>query len=218
MVVPGVVLVAEHIRKVAKKKNGNSAAVESQIEQYLKDPLSERRTTAAIQKDLDEIGILCLSEEPDNRELWKIYADDGNGVCLMLQSLEIFPAKSVGPIYGPFDVKYSDGDKAPYDPRRDPLVQSDDHLLRKRTQWAYQKEWRFIRHRYGNHSTVGFYPLPASALIGLIFGWRLNPEEITEIRRWANAGPFRPRLFQAELRDAEIRIAGFEVKRQYSRS
>ena len=65
------------------------------------------------------MGILCLSEERDNRKLWKIYADDGKGVCLMLESLEIFPATSVGSSYGPFEVRYSDEDKKPYDPRLD---------------------------------------------------------------------------------------------------
>jgi hypothetical protein len=157
VVLPGVLLLRDHLRGLAIEKIGNlTADVENQIEQYLRDPLSERRTTEAIQKDLDEVGILCLSEERDNRKLWKIYADDGKGVCLMLKSLEIFPATSVGPIYGPFEVRYSDEDKKPYDPRLDGVAQANDHLLRKRKQWAYQKEWRFIRHRRGHHSTVGY--------------------------------------------------------------
>jgi hypothetical protein len=150
-------LLRDHLRSLAIERNGSlTDEVETQIEQYLRDPLSERRTTEAIQKDLDEVGILCLSEEPYNRELWKRYAGDGKGVCLMLESLEIFPATSGGPIYGPFEVRYSDVDKKPYDPRLDRVAQADDTLLRKSEKWSYQKEWRFIRYRRGIHSTVGY--------------------------------------------------------------
>jgi hypothetical protein len=125
----------------------------------------------------------------------------------MLQSLHIFPARSVGPIYGPFDVKYSDNNKEPYDPRRDALSQTDDHLLRKKMKWAYQKEWRFIRHRYGKHSTVGYYQLPRRALVGLIFGWRLTREDKAVISKWINAGEFHPALFDARLRGTGVRIS-----------
>jgi hypothetical protein len=209
MVLPGVVLCRDHIRGLAVERNGNlTPDVESQIEQYLRDPLSERRTTEAIQKDLDEVGILCFSEEPNNRELWKIYASDGKGVCLMLESLEIFPATPVGPIYGPFEVRYSDEDKKPYDPQIEGVTQADDHLLRKRRQWAYQKEWRFIRHRHGHHSTVGYCFLPPGALVGLIFGWKLSSDERAMICEWINAGPFHPQLFDANPNGEEVRITG----------
>jgi hypothetical protein len=218
MVLPGVVLRREHLRDLAIEKNGNlTADIESQIEQYLADPLSERRTTAAIQKDLDEVGILCLSEQPDNRELWRIYADDGKGVCLMLESLDIFPATSKGPFYGPFEVRYSDEDKKPYDPRLDRVAQADDHLLRKRAPWAYQKEWRFIRHHRGRHSTVGYCSLPQLALVGIIFGWQLSAGERAMICGWMNAGPFRPRLFEANPKGNAIHIQGITYVQHSSR-
>jgi Protein of unknown function (DUF2971) len=207
VVLRGVVLLRDHLRSLAIERNGSlTDEVETQIEQYLRDPQSERRTTEAIQKDLDEVGILCLSEEPYNRELWKRYADDGKGVCLMLESLEIFPATSSGPIYGPFEVRYSDVDKKPYDPRLDRIAQADDTLLRKSKKWSYQKEWRFIRYRRGNHSTVGYCYLPRQALVGLIFGWKLSADERAMIRQWVNAGPFRPQPFDAEPKGETIRI------------
>jgi len=208
MVLPGVVLVPEHLRELMRKRDGRlTADEESQIQQLLADPLGERGITAAIQNDLDDVGILCLSEEPNNRKLWQLYADDGKGVCLKLQSLHIFPAGSVGPIYGPFDVKYSDNNKEPYDLRRDALSQTDDHLFRKKMKWAYQKEWRFIRHRHGKHSTVGYYQLRRTALVGLIFGWRLTHEDRAVIRKWINVGEFRPALFDATLRGSTVRIS-----------
>jgi hypothetical protein len=207
MVLPGVVLLREHLRGLAIEKIGNlTTDMESRIEQYIADPLSELLTTAAIQKDLDEVGILCLSEQPDNRELWRIYADDGEGVCLMLEALNIFPATANGPIYGPFEVRYSDEDRKPYDPRLDHLIQTDDHLLRKKRRWAYQKEWRFIRYRRGRHSTVGYCRLPQQALVGVIFGWRLFPDERSTIREWINDGPFRPQLFEAHRSGDAVRI------------
>jgi hypothetical protein len=207
MVLPGVVLDREHLRELAIRKNGNlTADIESQIEQFLADPKAEQRTVAEIQNDLDDVGILCLSEEANNPKLWKLYADDGEGICLMLESLGIFPAASSGPIYGPFDVKYSDDDKRPFDPRHDQLAQTEDHLLRKTQQWAYQKEWRFIRFRYGKHSTVGYYSLPPRSVLGLIFGCKLTSDERALIREWTRLGPFRPAFFEAKAKGGSIQL------------
>jgi hypothetical protein len=92
---------------------------------------------------------------------------------------------------GPFEVVYSDDLKLPWDPRGKSyqVAQTADHLLRKGTKWAYQKEWRFIMHR-GEEPTVGFHTMPPVALRAVILGSRLTEAERAKVRDWIKAGPF----------------------------
>ena len=67
-----------HIRDLMVKAFGPlTTDRESQIEQYLADPDGESRTIADVQKYINDVGILCLSELYDDPELWRVYANDG---------------------------------------------------------------------------------------------------------------------------------------------
>ncbi len=211
MVLPGVVVVPEHVRSLTRARDPGSAPEHGfKIEQYLNDPESPRRLTEAVQDDVDKIGVLCLSEDWRNRELWRLYADDGRGLCLGLESLEVFPPGPSGLFYGPFDVVYRDCPRRPYDPRRAGVPQVEDHLLRKRTRWAYQKEWRFILVRRSGRVTVGYHSLPRGALGHLVFGWRVTERERSEVVGWIRRGPFRPALHEAFFRGSRIRVRALD--------
>ncbi len=163
-----------------------------EIERFLANPRAEEQTLEAVQGFVNRVGILCLSELHDRPELWRIYADNGRGVCLWLETLNI--ATSTHYIErGPFEVVYSDNPKHPWDPRGDKRyqnAQTEDHLLRKGTIWAYQKEWRFFMYGRADESTVGFHAIPPDALRAVILGLRLSEAEREEIRSWIKAGPF----------------------------
>ena len=185
--VPGVIIDRAHLRRMMAKKDGGrlSKARRSEIEQYLSDPAAEQRTLTAVQQYVDSVGILCLSELPDHPKLWGEYADNGRGVCLMLETLKI----AFAPEYierGPFEIIYSDDPKLAWDPRGSKTfqnAQTEDHLLRKGTKWAYEKEWRFFLH-CGEELTVGMHPLPPDALRAVILGPTLTPPERVEIGIW----------------------------------
>jgi hypothetical protein len=69
----GVVLDRKHIRDLMIKAFGPlTADRETQIEQFLANPDGERRAVAEIQKYINDVGILCLSESYDDPELWRI--------------------------------------------------------------------------------------------------------------------------------------------------
>jgi hypothetical protein len=196
-VLTGVVLDRNHIRDLMVKAFGPlTADRESQIEQYLADPEGERRTIADVQKYINDVGILCLSELYDDPELWRVYANDGKGVCLCLETLKI--AYDEHYLYrGPWQVTYSDSPKQPWDPRGDrayQLAQTEDHLLRKSSRWRYQQEWRFFMHKDAER-TVGYHPMPQEALCGIICGPRMTATDRQQLRKWIMAGPFRPTLY-----------------------
>jgi hypothetical protein len=189
---PGILLDRDSMRSLLAKKDGKlTKAREDEIERFLADPSAERRTVEEVQDYVNRVGILCLSELHEDPELWRIYADSGRGVCLCLETLQIVSAADYAE-RGPFEVMYSDDPKHPWDPRGDKsyqVAQTEDHLIRKSTKWAYQKEWRFIVHR-GRESTVGDHPMPPAALRAVILGPRLTEAEREEVTSWIKSGPF----------------------------
>lgn len=190
---PGILMDRDYMRSLmAKKDGGLTKDREDEIERFLADPVeAERRTVDEVQGYVNRAGILCLSELHEDPELWRIYADNGRGVCLCLETFEIASAPDYAE-RGPFEVRYSDDPKRPWDPRGDQsyqVAQTEDHLMRKSTKWAYQKEWRFIVTR-GSESTVGDHPMPPTALRAVILGRRLTDPERERIQSWIRSGPF----------------------------
>ena len=200
--VPGVIIDRAHLRRMMAKKDGGrlSKARRSEIEQYLSDPRAEQGTLTAVQQYVDSVGILCLSELPDHPKLWEEYADNGRGVCLMLKTLKIAFARDYIE-RGPFEIMYSDNPKLAWDPRGSKSfqnAQTEDHLLRKGTKWAYEKEWRFFLHR-GEEPTVGMHPLPPDVLLAVVLGPALTSAERVEIGTWLKTGPFAEHCNLARL-------------------
>jgi hypothetical protein len=192
-VVPGVVIDRDHLERIVRSNDENPKTErEQQLEQFLADPGAERKVTAAVQGYIDEVGILCLSELDDNSKLWGLYADDGRGVCLCLDMTKIIHTEYYR-LRGPFQVKYDDGPKQPWDPRAngDQIAQTEDHLLRKRREWEYQKEWRFILHR-NKECTVGEHSMPIDSLYAVILGRRLALDECRQVSKWIRLGPWKP--------------------------
>jgi len=190
---PGILIDRGHLRSVMAKKDGGLSKIrEDEIERFLANPKSPEQTLEAVQGFVNRVGILCLSELHDHPELWRIYADSGRGVCLCLETLKIASCTEYIE-RGPFEVLYSDNPKYPWDPRGSreyQNAQTEDHLLRKGTVWAYQKEWRFFMYGRADEATVGFHAIPLDALRAVILGPRLSEVECEQVRSWIQAGPF----------------------------
>ena len=193
-IVSGIELNREFLEDLLPLRDGAlSAGQVNQIEQFLSDPDAARRVAGEMQGYVDKVGILCLSELDDDSELWRIYADSGRGVCLQLDVTKLIESEPFL-LRGPFEVMYRDGPKSFWNPMADEesrQAQTDDHLLRKGTKWAYQKEWRFIMHR-GAEKTVGEYQMPVEALSAVILGRELTEDECTTVSDWLRTGPWGP--------------------------
>lgn len=191
---PGVLVRRKHLRRLMAEKDGSlTKAREQEIERLLKNPESEHHLTEEVQGYINRVGILCLSESADDPDLWALYAEGGHGVCLVLDTLEV-AAQYVD--RGPFEVRYSDDPKLPWDPRGSKsyqIAQTEDHLCRKATKWQSQKEWRFILHK-DREPTVGYHPMPSAALRSIILGDKLAQWERDEVLTWLSWGPFRNAL------------------------
>jgi hypothetical protein len=193
-VVPGVTVDRSYLEKLARTHFGTlTPELRIQIEQLLADPQAEKRAKADLQGSIDNVGILCLSELDDDSELWRIYADNGRGVCLRLDMTKLINREPFL-LRGPFEVTYRNGPKMIWDSQAGKdlqLAQTEDQLLRKGEQWAYQKEWRFFMHR-GADRTVSEHPMPTDALSAVILGRALTESECREVSGWIRSGPWNP--------------------------
>lgn len=194
-IVSGIELDRGYLENLLRARKGPLSAEQlNRIEQFLSDPDAGKRVVAETQGYVDNVGILCLSELDDSSELWRIYADNGRGVCLQLDMTKLIESEPYI-LRGPFEVMYRDGAKSFWDPLADDesrQAQTDDHLLRKGAKWAYQKEWRFIMHREAER-TVGEYQMPVDALSAAILGRQLTEAECKAVSHLIRTGPWSPR-------------------------
>lgn len=87
------------------------------------------------------LGIFCLAERCDNDLMWSHYGASHTGVCVgFTTALDFFRLA--------MPVHYSD-EFPVVDRNRDPNnEQLRKTLLRKSTRWAYEQEWRVIKHKH----------------------------------------------------------------------
>jgi hypothetical protein len=138
--------------------------------------------------DLDkQVGILSLTESPDNLLMWAHYADNHRGMIVEFDGNDAF-----------FNRKRTDGDEfyhlrkvvyASARPRGN-LVEMgiQEFLLTKSSDWAYEQEWRILAPlteatRVVPHSEfdVHLFPLPPACVKSVIFGARMSDNDKSTI-------------------------------------
>lgn len=92
----------------------------------------------------DFYSVICLTEKNRNYPMWAHYADDYNGICI---EYDLKDSKRDDLIWMCYPIRYVDEpDKINSESKY--LVQDDviyhEHLLKKPTDWKYEKEWRII--------------------------------------------------------------------------
>ncbi len=164
------------------------------IQQLIRDRGWEK-AAAWIQNEIDNVGILCLTENWNNARMWECYADDSRGVCL-----EFLAWDDAGLTFffgfNSFNITYSDSRE--YNLLGDPWEQAKTIVLTKSPEWSYENEWRIlIRNRLGR-CTVGDVMFPPEFLTRVIFG--KNADEATKVaaKKWIRAGRCRPELYQVQ--------------------
>lgn len=134
------------------------------------------------------VGLLCLTESPDDILMWSHYAASHRGVCLG------FRAESTS---------FNTALKVRYEPSRpviNPIFQNPDEmleraLLTKAKHWEYENEWRLIRYKAG----AGVYSFHTKALAEIILGSQIGEAEATEVRKMALSSKSRPNIRRAVL-------------------
>jgi Protein of unknown function (DUF2971) len=154
----------------------------------LNDPALSHRVSSAIQeKVIDKIGILCFSDRADSPELWDEYANGGYGACLCLSAERLLYSKE-HLAFLPAKVLYRKGPPHIWNPTmEDQSSETEATLLRKNTEWQYQREWRILW-----PDGVGDHPMPTDSLRTVILGSKLSETEKREVANWIRRGPWNP--------------------------
>ncbi|BDU70805.1 hypothetical protein GETHOR_29060 [Geothrix oryzae] len=174
------------LRLARERKNEKAVRVLSKLLRELKHSkiqpdelinyLAEKRS-AGYAKELQEIGILSLSEVNDNILMWSHYAEQHHGLCVEFLRSE---GNDLAINEKTLPIRYSI--KKP-EIAVDELVLGDDSLKKeirrsliytKSNDWSYEREWRLIVEKGNIAADIN------SQITSIIFGFKMPiPQRIT---------------------------------------
>lgn len=140
----------------------------------------------SLRAQMQEIGVLCLSETPNEILMWSHYAEYHKGFCIEFKIDETSPLKAMArpvrytDVYPSLSLKNMSADA------EESFI--DVCVYTKASQWSYEKEWRAVMPVGGK-----LYRAPA-AVSAIIFGARMSDtdkRDIYQILRLAPAIEFR---------------------------
>ena len=133
----------------------------------------EQILLAAWPKWLAESAVTCFSESPDHPLMWGHYADSHRGFCLIFE--EIADAKTQW--FG-FPVEYGKARPLVNLTKFDDPATAMSALCQKSEHWNYEREQRMIEW----HRPPGYRTFPTQALVGLILGAKIAPDQEAFVR------------------------------------
>lgn len=171
-------------------------APREELEKLLSDPSRVRKMLEGLQHDVNQLGVLCLTEDARNDALWSMYADRHCGIAFCFDFPE--PRALV-------QIKYCD------EPLPLLLGLEEDVLGLLGTKSKY---WRHEReHRAIERTGAGWHGFSEPALRGLIFGWKIDPDIRSDLLRWIDRWGAQLRVWQAEPKPGR-RALQFEIVRE----
>jgi Protein of unknown function (DUF2971) len=179
-------LLERRFKKMRIPGDANAAARSIDLEIWRKD----------LQSDVDQAGILSLTERRDNLLMWAHYASSHSGVCLefAVSIYEDFFGRAQPVVYS---------EKRPmFNPRGTENEWVDTALLRKSADWSYEREWRIIDHQVGK----GPKPFRPELLTGVIFGCRISEEDRRQVRNWLSQSYRKVSFYNGQLNEREWKI------------
>jgi hypothetical protein len=159
-------------KKLGRKGKARPRAVkEAMATGAWKDPAKHAEIGNSIQKDLDNSGIICLTDTALDKQMWDEYAGGHRGICLCFESSE-------APFSSTLDVTY-----VPELPmvrfNADIEEQLEAFLLTKQSSYSWEREWRHVDFNKGG----GYKPIAPSALRAIVFGSQTEVKVRQEVMR-----------------------------------
>jgi Protein of unknown function (DUF2971) len=131
---------------------------------------SMQKTT---QKNLEKIGLHCLNEDPRSLLMWSHYAKQHKGIVLQFEI-----AKDPESMLNAMKVDYSD-EYPVLNLAQDLQGQFQKIILRKFTDWDYEKEWRLLI----INAASTYLKFQSKTLTGVIFGCRADDQLRLRIKK-----------------------------------
>lgn len=161
-------------------------------------PMRELAINTILESVNNEIGILCLSETPDNILMWSHYSANHTGFVIEFDENHSF-----------FDQREKENEirrhvkKVRYSNKRpqitlfDPSLSTEENIEKwvkdflwvKSSDWAYEKEWRMFQTFRDSEGTVKetvppiyLFPMPINCVKAIIIGCKVKMEDIKTLR------------------------------------
>ena len=184
---------------------------------------------AVFQRYVDNCGVLSLSERSDDILLWSYYADSHRGVCLRFrhdalrfpQDPDPKPPLMQNVLQPAEQVEYSESYPATSFVWSPPWERYRAWMLTKSSHWCYEREWRVILQpkKQPEFEDAVVLPtetrhdsqsLPEDALVGVILGCGIKPEDERTVQEWLRLSAATVPLFRARKKPDrfELEIVG----------
>jgi hypothetical protein len=152
----------------------------------------EDRVRAMVDEVVNSVGVLSLSEKPDDVLMWSHYSTSHTGICLRFKVLAEKPF-----FVQALPVRYQ-AERPVLDLINDDAhAQSTKALLTKADYWSYEKEWRIIEHDKG----PGVHIFPPALLDGIILGAATSKDDRALVRKWIVERRLPTELLQARFHE-----------------
>ncbi|HEX7516475.1 MAG TPA: DUF2971 domain-containing protein [Chthoniobacterales bacterium] len=179
-------------------------------------PLVSRRIYDTVNENL---GALCLTEEPVNLLMWAHYADQHKGAVIEFDAQHGFFNKRVGP-----KDDFRHFRPVTYAQQRPAVFLSDsdaiDFFYFKSTEWGYEHEWRLIvplvdcnerKERTPPDLPICLFHVPPECVLSVILGCRTPEREKLKLVKAVRSNPaFRHVAFEQAEPDKQV----FELLRR----
>lgn len=168
----------------------------------------------------NRVGILSLSETPDNLLMWAHYAEGHRGFVIMLDGLHDF-FKDNRPVFG-----FEKPERVEYSSDRPRMQINDPNMpaifFIKGRPWEYEREWRYLKEiedadalcQQTNALPVALFRVPPECIVGVILGCYKSQkleDKIIALKR------YRPelrhlRVYEARASKTEYRLRVEEIE------
>lgn len=181
----------------AKRLTSGLGWKRTQIRKAAKELRSRESRSAVrdrLQNDIDQCGILSLSEIRDDILMWSHYAGGHKGICLEFEA-----TRHTAFFADALKVEYSE-ERSRFDYRDDDFTQVQKVVFWKATHWNYEKEWRIVKPPMVGGGARS-YEYPPHLLKGVIFGCWIERGLEQRVREWIELGQCAPAFYRAEVND-----------------
>lgn len=166
-------------------------AYKTQLPEFVAQSLTQFIET--LNENMQEMGIFCLTQNPDSLLMWAHYADSHRGFVIEFDSESPFFNQAPGL---KSDMRYLH--KVEYSETRPSIVLSEikdfSSFFTKSDDWKYEKELRMMYPLSDanaiieiENDTIHLFNIPKSAIKSVIFGFRTSDIKKDEIRKILSA-------------------------------
>jgi DUF2971 family protein len=161
----------------------------------------------------DHIGVLSLTERPDNLLMWAHYAQNHQGFTIEFNSEHKYFRQQRSPVD-----EFGHLRKVEYSIYRPHItitkMNSTEIFLVKSKEWEYEQEWRMLRPLKESNGpiithdrSIHLFSIPPECITGIILGCRMRPEQREKIlrfvctdKRYSHINRYRSFLHEQEFK------------------